>query len=82
MNENETKSIEKILEEYKDTALNFSQPALFEILKLSVQYPNDAEFGSRVRELLNRAEDHHKKMVKEVNDIALKEMLNKNFTDK
>ena len=82
MNENETKTLEKILEEYKDTALNFSQPALFEILKLSVQYPNDTEFGARVRELVSRAEDHHKNMVMQINDIAFKEMLNKNFTDK
>lgn len=82
MNENETKSIKKILEEYKDTALDFSQPALFEILKLSVQYSNDTEFGSHVRALVNKAEAHHKQMVKELNDIALKEVLDKNFTDK
>jgi hypothetical protein len=82
MNENETTSIKKILEEYKDNALSFSQPALFEILKLSVQYPNDSEFGSKVRELISRAEDHHRVITKEMNDIAFKEMLNKNFTDK
>jgi hypothetical protein len=82
MNTSEAKSIKRILEEYKDTALDFSQPALFEILKLSVQYPNDSEFGSKVRELVSKAEDHHKAIVKEMNDIAFKEMLNKNITDK
>jgi hypothetical protein len=53
------KNMEQLSNEYKDTALDFSQPFMKEAYHLHLQNPNDAEFGKEVRKILVNAKIHN-----------------------
>jgi hypothetical protein len=68
--------LDNILEKYKEDCFDFSQPVLKEIYKLSLENPSDAEFGARVRRIVESAEKHHSEKVRRETKKSLQEILN------
>jgi hypothetical protein len=70
------KTVEQILEEYKDSAFAFSQPVMRELFKMTLAYPNDADLGKHVRDLLVTAENYQKEKARAKAEADLQTLLN------
>jgi hypothetical protein len=70
--------IEKIIEDYKDLALDPSQPFFQVVYNLHKQYPNNMEFGQEVRVLLMKIEDHLRNKTMENSQEQLEKLITNN----
>jgi len=70
--------IEKIIEDYKDLAMDPSQPFFRAVYNLHKQYPNNMEFGQEVRVLLMKVEEHLRNKAAEQNRKQLEKLTTNN----
>lgn len=70
--------IEEIIKNYKDFAMDPSQPFFRAVYNLHKQYPNNMEFGHEVRALLMKIEDHLRNKAMEKSQEQLEKLITNN----
>jgi hypothetical protein len=76
-----SKTVEQILEDYKDSAFSFSLPIMGELFQMTREYPNDADLGKRVRNLLMTADSYLKEKARKKAEDDLQTILELSKTD-
>ena len=70
-------NIQHLIERTQKTALDYNQP-LYGLLRIiSLESPDDQDFGSKVRELIRNVENIHRAEVEESMDKQLQAIINK-----
>lgn len=65
-------TLDQISKEYKDTAMDPSQPFFREVFNLHQEFPNDMEFGNKVRKLIEKVNDHLRAKAMKESEAQLK----------
>lgn len=70
--------IEKMIASYKDDVFDHTHPLVLKIYHLHKEYPNDIDFGGKMRAIVLGMEEHikEKNMIK--NNADLEKILNSN----
>ena len=70
-------NIQQLIEHTQKTALDYNQP-LYGLLRIiSLESPDDQDFGSKVRDVIRNIENIHRAEVEESMDKQLQAIINK-----
>lgn len=70
-------NIQQLIERTQKTTLDYNQP-LYKLLRIiSLESPNDQDFGSKVRDVIRNIENIHRAEVEEIMDKQFRDIINK-----